>query len=108
LNITLNMPLINMPTLNMSQNMPLNMPIQNELISKGYGQELSIIIKIYIEESKYRSNRDSFDFKLAIFYNIYRCADIPYKAKVKAFPIILKGLILDFFYLNNTINKSSF
>jgi hypothetical protein len=75
---------------------------------KGYGQELSIMIKIYIEESKYGGNRDSFDFKLAIFYDIYRCINILYKAKAKAFPIILKGLALDFFYLNNIINKLSF
>ena len=75
---------------------------------KGYGRELSIIIKIYIEESKYRGNRDSFDFKLTIFYDICGRANIPYKAKAKAFPIILKGLALNFYYLNNTINKSSF
>ena len=84
------------------------MPIQNKLISKGYRRELSIIIKMYIKESKYRGNRDSFNFKLTIFYNIYRYVNILYKAKAKAFPIILKGLVLDFFYLNNTINKSSF
>ena len=88
--------------------MPLNMPIWNKPTSKGYRQELSIIIKIYTEESKYKSNRDSFNFKLAIFHNIYRHANILYKAKAKAFPIILKGLVLNFFYLNNTINKSSF
>ena len=63
---------------------------------------------MYTEESKYRGNKESFDFKLAIFYNIYRCANILYKAKAKAFPIMLKGLVLDSFYLNNTINKSSF
>jgi hypothetical protein len=66
------------------------------------------MIKMYIEESKYRGNRDSFDFKLAIFYDIYRCVNVLYKAKAKAFPIMLKGLALNFFYLNNTINKSSF
>jgi hypothetical protein len=75
---------------------------------KGYRQELSIIIKIYTKESKYKSNRDSFNFKLAIFYDICRYTNIPYKAKAKAFPIILKGLALNFFYLNNTINKLSF
>ena len=75
---------------------------------KGYKQELNIIIKIYIKKSKYRSNRDSFDFKLIIFYNICGHVNILYKAKAKAFPIILKGLVLNFFYLNNTINKSSF
>ena len=63
---------------------------------------------MYIEESKYRGNRDSFDFKLAIFYNIYRRANILYKAKAKAFLTMLKGLALDFYYLNNTINKLSF
>ena len=89
-------------------NMPLNMPIWNEPTSKGYRRELSTIIKMYTEESKYRGNRDNFNFKLAIFYNIYGCADILYKAKAKAFPIMLKGLVLDFFYLNNTINKLSF
>ena len=75
---------------------------------KGYRQELNIIIKIYIKESKYGGNRDSFNFKLTIFYNIYRCADILYKVKAKAFPMILKSLVLNFFYLNNTINKLSF
>ena len=63
---------------------------------------------MYTEESKYRSNRNSFDFKLAIFYNIYRRVNILYKAKAKAFFIILKSLALNFFYLNNTINKLSF
>ena len=77
--------------------MPLNMPIWNEPMSKGYRQELSIIIKMYIKESKYRSNRNSFNFKLTIFHNICRYANILYKAKAKAFPTMLKGLVLDFF-----------
>ena len=94
--------------LNMSQNIPLNMPIWNKPILKGYRRELNTIIKIYIEKSKYKSNRDSFNFKLAIFYNIYRHINILYKAKAKAFPIMFKGLVLNFFYLNNTINKLFF
>ena len=80
------------------------MPIWNKPTSKDYRRELNIIIKIYIKESKYRGNRNTFNFKLAIFYNIYRRADILYKVKAKAFPIMLKGLVLNFFYLNNTIN----
>ena len=58
---------------------------------------------MYTKESKYRGNRDSFNFKLAIFYNIYRRTNILYKAKAKAFPIMLKGLALDFYYLNHTV-----
>ena len=84
------------------------MPIRNKPTSKGYGRELNIIIKIYTEESKYGGNKDSFNFKLTIFYNICRYINILYKAKAKAFPTMLKGLALNFFYLNNTINKSSF
>ena len=84
------------------------MPIWNEPMSKNYRRELNIIIKIYIKESKYKNNRDSFNFKFTIFYNICGRANILYKTKAKAFPIILKGLALNFFYLNNTINKSSF
>ena len=75
---------------------------------KSYGQELGIIIKIYTKKSKYGGNRDSFNFKLTIFYNIYGRADVLYKTKAKAFPMMLKGLVLNFFYLNNTINKLSF
>ena len=77
-------------------------------MSKGYRRELGIMIKIYTKKSKYGGDGNSFDFKLAIFYDIYRHADIPYKAKAKAFPIMLKGLALNFYYLNNTINKLSF
>ena len=84
------------------------MPIWNKPTLKGYRQELSIIIKIYTKESKYRNNKNSFNFKLAIFYNIYRHVNILYKAKAKAFPIMFKSLVLNFFYLNNTINKLSF
>ena len=77
-------------------------------MSKGYRWELGIMIKIYTKEHKYRGDRDSFNFKLSIFYNIYRRVNILYKAKAKAFFIILKGLVLNFYYLNNIINKSSF
>ena len=63
---------------------------------------------MYTKESKYGNNKNNFNFKLAIFYNIYRRINILYKAKAKAFPIMLKGLVLNFFYLNNTINKLSF
>ena len=53
--------------------MPSNTPIQNKPMLKGYRQELNIIIKIYTKEDKYGGDRDSFNFKLAIFYNIQTC-----------------------------------
>ena len=74
--------------------MPLNIPIQNKPTSKGYRRELNTIIKMYTKESKYKGNRNSFNFKLTIFYDICGCVNILYKAKAKAFPIMLKGLVL--------------
>ena len=38
------------------------MPIWNKPILKGYKQEFNIIIKIYTKESKYRGNKNSFNF----------------------------------------------
>ena len=58
------------------------MPIWNKPILKGYRQELNIIIKMYIKESKYKSNKNNFNFKLAIFYNICGCVNILYKALI--------------------------
>ena len=73
------------------------MPIWNKPTSKGYRQELSIIIKIYIQR------RASIKIiGIALILNLL------YKVKVKAFPTMFKGLVLNFFYLNNTINKLSF
>ena len=53
---------------------------------------------MYTEESKYGGNKDSFNFKFTIFHNICGRANIPYKAKAKTFSIMLKGLVLNFFY----------
>lgn len=64
--------------------------------------------KIYTEESKYGGDGDNFDFKLTIFHDICGRADVLEEAKVKAFPTMLKGLALDYFYVNSSITKSSF
>ena len=63
---------------------------------------------MYTEKSKYGNNKNSFNFKFTIFHNICGRVNILYKVKAKAFPMILKSLVLNFFYLNNTINKLSF
>ena len=66
----------------------------------GYGRELSNLAKMYTEESKYSGENDSFTFKLAIFNDICSRADVPSEAHMKAFLTILKGLALDYYYLN--------
>ena len=66
--------------------------------STGHGRELSNLAKIYINDAKYSGCNDSFIFKMAIFHHIYLRADVLPEAKMKAFPTILKGLALDYYY----------
>ena len=58
-----------------------------------YSKETVIIAKIYTDDQKYNSISNSFNFKLIIFYNIYRRSNLPPKGYITAFPIILKGFI---------------
>ena len=60
-----------------------------------------------MDEQKWDSGNSSFDQKLTIFYDIYEYVELLKEAIIKAFPTILKGLVLDYFY-NNNISKESF
>src|SRR5579871_2808323 len=53
---------------------------------------------------KYTGENDNFDFKLAIFHDLCNRADIPDHAKTKAFPTMLRSLVLDYYYAN-IVNK---
>ena len=53
---------------------------------------------------KYSGENNNFDFKLTVFHDLYNRADIPDYIKVKAFPTMLRGLALDFYYAN-IVNK---
>ena len=55
---------------------------------------------MYIEDNKYSREDDNFNFKLTIFYNFCSRANIPQEAKVKAYPIILCSLALNYYYTN--------
>lgn len=75
----------------------VNLPLVTNI---GYSRELTNLAKIYTENIKYSDHNNSFTFKLGIFDDIYSKADILFKAKMKAFFIMLKGLTLDYYYLN--------
>ncbi len=68
--------------------------------STGHGRELSNLAKIYTNNAKYSGRNNSFTFKLAIFHDIYSRADVLPEAKMKAFPTMLKGLALNYYYSN--------
>ena len=40
-------------------------------VAKTYNKELANLAKLYINESKYSSENDNFDFKLTIFIDLY-------------------------------------
>ena len=60
-----------------------------------------------MDEQKWDGGNSSFDQKLTIFYDICERVELPKEAIMKAFPIMLKGLALDYFY-NNHMSKDSF
>ena len=63
-----------------------------------------MIAKVYIDGQKY--NRTiSFNYKLTIFYNIYKRSSLPYKGYITAFPTMLKGLTEDYYYSSNLVDK---
>jgi hypothetical protein len=57
---------------------------------------------MYTEDSKYSRGNDNFDFKLIIFHNLYRRANIPKDKDVmtNTYLTILYGLALDHYYSN--------
>src|SRR5438046_6649327 len=73
---------------------------QVDSISQGIGKELANLAKMYTEDNKYSGENDNFDFKLVIFHDLCNRADIPQKARIKAYPTMLHSLALDHYYTN--------
>ena len=63
-------------------------------------RKLSNLAKIYINKVKYIGRNDSFIFKLVIFHNIFAKTNVPLEVKIKGFLIMLKKLVLDYYYSN--------
>ena len=65
---------------------------------QGYGKELTNLSKSYSDSLRYTGNDDNLDYKLEIFHDLCDRTDIPWEARIKAFPIMLKDRALDFYY----------
>ena len=59
---------------------------------------------MFTDELKYNGTNGSFDYKLAIFYNICNRCDIPPEAHGKALPNMLSGLALNLYFTGNFAN----
>ena len=70
-----------------------------------YSKKTAIIIKIYTDDQKYNSMSNNFDFKLIIFYDIYRRSSLPPEGYITMFPIMLKGLAQVYYYNYNLSTK---
>jgi len=56
------------------------------------------VTKIYTDSQKYNRVNESFNFKLAIFKDIYKKASLQPDSYMIVFPTILKGLVQDYYY----------
>src|SRR5579871_3870258 len=72
----------------------------------GLSREVANLAKLYTEEHKYSGENDSFEYKLNIFNNACKRAGIPAEGKADAFPTMLKGLALDFYF--STLDNRNF
>jgi hypothetical protein len=59
-------------------------------------KKLANLAKLYTNEAKYNDDNDSFSYKLTIFHDMCNRVDVLQSAKLKAFSIMSKGLILDY------------
>ena len=60
---------------------------------------------MYSDEIKYSGENDSWNFKLIIFHDMCARAKVPEAAKLMALPIMLKGLVLDYYYSNVAVRR---
>ena len=80
--------------------MDVTAPPINVTATVNYSRDLATLAKMYTEESKYSKEDDNFDHKLIIFNNLCNRVGIPQEAKIKGFPIMLRGITLNFYYKN--------
>ncbi len=69
-------------------------------IESDHEKELANLTKLYTDEAKYNDENDSFFFKLTIFHDMCDRVDVSQSTKLKAFFIMLKELVLDYYYSN--------
>jgi len=70
-----------------------------------YSKEAATITKIYIDDQKYNRVSNSFNFKLTIFYDIYKRASLPPKGYITALLTMLKGLAQDYYYNSSLLTR---
>ena len=73
----------------------------------GNGNSNYILInlaKLYTDEQKYSGDNDTFDYKYGIFLSHCERTNVPREAYLKAFPTMLKGAALNYYYTSCNLN----
>ena len=71
-----------------------------------FSRELTNLAKMYTDESKYSDQNDSLIYKLVIFHDICSRVDLSHAARIKAFSMMLKKSVLNYYYSNISIDDS--
>jgi len=90
------------PLLNAPATPPLTQSVARAVT---IGKEVATIAKIYTDDQKYSGVSDSFDFKLAVFYDICNRSGLSEEGYMTAFPTMLKGLAQAHYYNCSLSNK---
>ena len=61
-----------------------------------------MVTKMYTDDLKYTGHNDNFDYKLAIFNNVCKRANLPDCLKAIAFPVMLTSQALTYYFTNLT------
>jgi hypothetical protein len=61
---------------------------------------------MYTDSQKYNRVSESFDFKLAIFEDIYRRAGLQPDSYITVFSTMLKGLVQNYYYNHSLLAKT--
>jgi hypothetical protein len=101
----------NGPSLTPYSGLPLNLhagpPPANAPPTTSYARIVGEVAKMYNEDMKYSGHNSSFRNKRTIFEDVCQRADLPPNQYMRAFPIMLKGLALDYYY-NTGLSKLSY
>ncbi|KAI0994367.1 hypothetical protein K3495_g13816 [Podosphaera aphanis] len=75
-----------------------NDPLEMKPQVSTYGREFSNLMKMYDDKLKYSGSKDSFDYKLTIFYDPCSKAGLYSDAYSISFSTMLRDDVLDYFY----------
>jgi hypothetical protein len=80
---------------------PLTQPLTQPSTQEGRLQNNLInLSKLYTDEQKYSGDLDNFKFKYSILLDLYKHAEVLKDTYLKAFPTMLKGAALNYYYTN--------